>query len=281
MEGQFSENDMGKEMKPRILFLLQVPPPIHGASLRNQSIAESQFLRKYFSIRLIPLRFVTEIKDIGTITITKFFRFAGFLFRYIGTVIFWRPRFIYFSLSPIGNAFYRDVLVVFIGKIFRIPFVFHLRGLGIKSEYPKGINRHLYRFVFRNNFVFCISNSQTEDITNLTFRKVYVVPDGIKQEVAPGEFLFKEQPIVLFLSNYIKSKGVLDFVEAIQILNRRGVDFKARMHGASWDVSKGDLEALIDSYNLKDKVIVGEPLFGNEKFKTILNADIFVLPTFL
>jgi glycosyltransferase involved in cell wall biosynthesis len=267
-------------IKDKLLFLLQIPPPIHGASLRNLSIAQSALLRNGFNVTLLPLRFVDEIKDIGTISLVKFWRFIKFLMIFTYQITFSRPRFIYFSLSPIGNAFYRDVIIVLIGSLFRIPFVFHLRGLGIKQEYSRKFNRVLYDFVFRGNFVICISKNQTADIEEIKCRQIYVVPDGIKVEVTPGPFQSSPSPQILYLSNYIKSKGVLDFIESLRILSQRGLNFKARLIGAPWDVTNEDLKALVKKYGLEENVIVGTPVFGQEKFSAILNADIFVLPTY-
>jgi glycosyltransferase involved in cell wall biosynthesis len=266
--------------KDKILFLLQVPPPIHGASLRNLSVAESKLLQNAFNITLLPLRFVDEIKDIGTVSPGKFWRFVKFLTEFSYQIIFRRPRFIYFSLSPIGNAFYRDVIIVLIGTLFRLHFVFHLRGLGIRQEYPKKFNRFLYNFVFKGNFVICISKNQTNDIEGIKCRGLYVVPDGIKVEATPKRFQPTAVPEILYLSNYIKSKGVLDFIEALKILNQRGLNFKARLIGAPWDVTNEELTALAKTYKLDDKVQVGTPVYKEEKFAAVLHADIFVLPTY-
>lgn len=267
-------------MKQKILFLLQVPPPVHGAALRNLSLVESELLRNSFQIRLLPLRFVDDIKDIGSVSIRKFWRLLVFLGKLMNELVFNRPRFVYFTISPVGNAFYRDVLIVASIKAFRIPIAYHLRGLGIGNEYGKGINKFLYNFVFRNTFVICLSKIHTQDIEGIPNRQVYVVPNGIKLETKPEPFKLAPTPQLLFLSNYIKSKGVLDFLEALKILNDRGVNFRAKLIGSPWDVTVDELARFVTTNSLAENVEICNPIFGSEKFRAILNSDIFVLPTY-
>lgn len=266
--------------KEKILFLLQVPPPVHGAALRNLSLVQSQVLKDTFHIQLLPLHFVDQISEIGNVSLKKFWRLAKFLFKLAGQLIFWRPRIIYFTISPIGNAFYRDVLIVLLITLFRIPIVYHLRGLGIRKAYQKVINRWLYNFVFKGNFIICLSNNHMQDIVGISCRQVKVVPNGIKLEASPKPFRKRDVPELLFLSNYIKSKGVLDFLESLKILNQRGLNFKATLVGAAWDVTNEELRDIARANEVEDKVIVNTPLFGERKFEAILNADIFVLPTY-
>jgi Glycosyltransferase len=267
-------------MKEKILFLLQVPPPVHGAALRNLSLVESTLLKESFLIKLLPLRFADEIKDIGSVSVKKFWRLIIFLFKLIVELIFSRPKFVYFTISPVGNAFFRDVLIVAIIKLFRIPIAYHLRGLGIREEYKKGINRRLYDFVFRNSFVICLSKNHTLDIQGILQRKILIVPNGIKVEAHPLPFNEAAIPQLLFLSNYIKSKGVLDFLEALRILHEKGVPFKSKLIGSPWDVSIEDLRNFVTAHGMSSKVEINEPKFAEEKFNAILDADIFVLPTY-
>ena len=66
---------MVKEYKPKILFLAQLPPPVHGASQRNLSIAESKLINEKFDLIIIPLRFSKTIKQLGKASFKKFFLF--------------------------------------------------------------------------------------------------------------------------------------------------------------------------------------------------------------
>ena len=66
--------------KPKILFLAQLPPPVHGASQRNLSVSESLIINKAFDLVILPLRFSKNIKQLGKASFRKFFLFTKFVF---------------------------------------------------------------------------------------------------------------------------------------------------------------------------------------------------------
>src|SRR5207249_8068582 len=48
-----------------------------------------------------------------------------------------RPRAAYFTLVPVGMAYYRDIVFVAVLKLLRIPLIFHLHGRGVKDAARK------------------------------------------------------------------------------------------------------------------------------------------------
>lgn len=266
----------------RILFLVQIPPPVHGASLRNHSLVLSKLLHENFDIRVLPLRFVTEVEEIGNVAPIKFLRLIGFLANLLKGLIIARPQLVYFTLSPVGNAFYRDVLIVLLVKLFHIPIVYHLRGLGIREARQKRLNKWLYDFVFKKTYVICLSNRHKFDIEGIPFiNEVFVVPNGIKIEVSlDGVSTHTDVPEVLFLTNFIKTKGVYEFLGAISMVHANGVKFKARMVGAPGNVTRNDLVEESKRMKLTEILTIDGPLFGKSKFDAILQCDVFVLPTY-
>jgi len=55
----------------KILFILQLPPPIHGASLMNSLVVNSEIIRRDFDVEVVNLQFAKSIKDISNFSITK------------------------------------------------------------------------------------------------------------------------------------------------------------------------------------------------------------------
>jgi glycosyltransferase involved in cell wall biosynthesis len=273
----------GLKMKKKILFMVQVPPPIHGAALRNLSLYESKLLHDKFNIKLVPLAFADNISDIGKLSVRKVYKTFRYSFKLISSLISFKPDTAYFTLTPAGGAFYRDCLFVLILKMTKTSIIYHLRGLGINQARNKNrLNKVLYSFVFRNSFVVCLSKNQLEDIQGLSYTKHFIVPNGIKtefnpvskQEIKPGKMH------LLFLSNFLKSKGVYEFLEALKKLKNERVEFEAVLVGANGNVTKADIQQYIDNANLNDCVKVMGPYFGREKFRLISECDIFILPTY-
>jgi glycosyltransferase involved in cell wall biosynthesis len=269
--------------KKKILFMIQIPPPVHGAALRNLSLYESKLLHDNFNIRLAPLAFADSIYSIGKFSLKKLFKSFQYAFKLIGTLFSFKPDVAYFTITPSGGAFFRDCLFAFILKIFRVRIIYHLRGLGVKQGFQKNIfSKLFYRFAFRNTHVICLGAVQIDDIKGLPYKKYYIVPNGIKTEIDPlSEPTNKNgKPHLLFLSNFIKTKGVFEFLEALKGLKQQRLNFEALFVGEDYDITAEKIKEQVEKYGLSDNVKVLGPLYRSEKFKAILECDIFVLPTY-
>lgn len=263
--------------------MVQIPPPVHGAALRNLSLYESKLLQENFNIQLLPLAFADSIFAIGKFSFAKMlksFRYALMLFI---KLIKFKPDIAYFTITPAGGAFYRDCLFVFILKLFNIRILYHLRGIGINMARKQNVfNGFLYNFVFRNTFVVCLSQKHLKDIDGLPYNKHFIVPNGIKIEIKPewnhGKNSGKKR--ILFLSNFVRSKGVYDFLSALQKLEQKQLDFEASLVGADYDITLEDIQKYINDAGLSGKVTASGPSYKEEKFKAISRCDIFVFPTY-
>ncbi|MDO6604345.1 glycosyltransferase family 4 protein [Arenibacter palladensis] len=265
--------------KPRILFLVQLPPPVHGASLMNQFLVDSEILDKSFKKQILNLDFATEVSDIGTISFGKIFKMFSFLGLLVKTLFKSKFDLVYFTLSPFGGAFYRDTLFVFVLKLFKSNIVYHLHGKGILEEIKNPIKKILYKFVFKNTSVICLSKLLHFDIEPIFKGPIYYVANGIPYIKCKG--LTKNNKELVYLSALKRSKGILDFVEALRILNHQGVEFSAKIIGSSTnDLTIEDLKNIIKANHLDDKVGVLGPIYGENKFNELETSGIFCFPTF-
>jgi glycosyltransferase involved in cell wall biosynthesis len=184
----------------------------------------------------------------------------------------------------VGYAFYRDSIFVFLLKLFNKKIVFHLHGKGIKENARYSIfKKFLYRSVFRKTRVICLSQRLTNDISDVYNSKPYIVANGIQIQPAISEKEFQlsaEVPRILYLSNYIREKGVLTLIEALRKLKELGHKFNARLVGAPADLKLDFLQQLIRDQNLENCIQILGPLYGDEKNTEFLNADIFCFPTY-
>lgn len=269
----------------KILFLIQLPPPVHGASLRNKFIAESKMINDAFNIKLVPMRFAKDLQDLEKLNLQKLFRMFLFSFRLVKILLSYRPKLIYFTLSPVGSAFYRDALYVSILKLFNSDLLYHLRVLGVK-ESAKGFKKLLYKFVFRNASVICLSKTAAIDIKPIHNDKIYIVNDGIEDPVSHYGLHLKEKQntktkTILFLSNFYKSKGLFILLEATKILLKKRKDFRVHLVGAETaEVPINHLKKFVLREELQDIIIIKTGKYEKEKYLEYLNADIFAFPTY-
>jgi hypothetical protein len=131
---------------------------VGGVTMINQSITESSIIGQYYSLDVIPIQFSKQMKNIGRFSVLKLFVLGAVVLKTIRKLLTNRYRFIYFTLNLNGMAFYRDLILVGILKLFRQKCLFHLHGKGQNISYAQNfLKLSLYRFVFKNNLTILIS----------------------------------------------------------------------------------------------------------------------------
>lgn len=273
-----------KGHKPTILFMVHLPPPVHGAALRNQSLLDSELLNASFNIIPLPLRFAESMSDLHKFSVRKLFLMVSYAVKLMRILLTRQVDLAYFTMSPAGGAFLRDVVFVAILKAFHKKRLFHFRVKGIRKTISSRWKKRLARFAFAGADVVFLSNHHLHDFEGLSIRKPYIVPNGIKIEKSSPEpepgHASHEKPQILFLSNLSEKKGVRDLINALALVKSRGYTFEARLVGGEWDLSYAAVRDLITEAGLGRDIHVEGSKFGNEKFDILGDADIFVFPTY-
>ena len=68
-----------KEKLPRILFIMHMPPPVHGAAMVGKYIHDSRLVNEAFDCRYINLATAANLEDIGKVRLAKFVDFSRLL----------------------------------------------------------------------------------------------------------------------------------------------------------------------------------------------------------
>ncbi|MDP4267389.1 MAG: glycosyltransferase [Bacteroidota bacterium] len=265
----------------RILFFVKLPPPLTGATMMNKYACEDPLLKDNFIIKIIPVHYVSQIKDMGKFSLNKIFIFLRIWLLLLKTIFSFKPDIIYFQISPLGTAFIRDLAFVAAMKLSGKKIIYHLHGLGIKQAAQKNsLFKILYKFAFNNEYVICLEENLFDDIKDVYKKTPFIVNNGIIDE-NPDSLPKKnnETPVLLYLSNLIKSKGIYDLLEALSNINKKGISFKAIIAGKEYDIRESDLICKIDSLGLNDCVSYVGPKYGDEKIELLKNIDILVHPT--
>jgi glycosyltransferase involved in cell wall biosynthesis len=268
-------------MRPRILFIVQLPPPIHGVTVMNQYTVDNPGWRSKYDVKTLPLHFGQTLDDIGKITLSKMFHLVGFIFRLLHILITFRPSLVYFTIVPTGKIFYRDALFTMLIKIFCRRIVFHLHKRGIE-EMANG-SRHkrwLLRKTFKGVAAVCLSEKLTADIRTVYEPEPFVLPNGIEIVTSRAIERHNTPPRILYLSNLVINKGIEVFLQSLAELHKQGCRFQARIVGAPVDYSIAQAKAWCSNAGIGHLVDVIGPRFGKDKFQELERADIFVLPSF-
>ena len=86
---------------------------------------------------------------------------------------------------------------------------------------------------------------------------------------------------MVFLSNLLESKGVLDLLDALRFLQQRGSQFVCDIVGAETaEINKERLLEEICKRELGGVVHYKGCIYGEDKSQELKNADLFVFPTY-
>ena len=98
--------------KPKVLFILHLPPPVHGASVMGAQIQASQLIRETFDVRFINLSSSRSLTELGKGSLRKI-RFMWDLLRDVReTVRSWHPDLVYVTPTSKLPALAKDFVLV-------------------------------------------------------------------------------------------------------------------------------------------------------------------------
>jgi len=271
-------------MSKKILFILHLPPPVHGSSMVGQYIYESRIINNAFECQFINLGTSRSIDEIGKNPIQKIGRYFSILSQVFKQLIWFKPQMCYLAIAARGYAFYKDALVALMIKAFRVPLVYHFHNKGVSTWQKKRFNNLLYQIVFKNSYAILLSKCLYPDVQKyFPEKKVFYCPNGIPDiKIKRTKDLVNNDKAVeiLFLSNLIESKGVFVLLEACKILKNKNIAFYCTFVGSEGDITTQIFNAAIKDFDLTDNVHYLGRKYGKEKEEAFAKADIFAFPTY-
>ena len=272
------------ETKPKILFILHLPPPIHGAAMVGKWIHESEKINETFDCRYINLTAAANLSDIGKVGFGKVIQFSRMMNRIRRTVKLFKPDLVYVTPNASGGAFYKDFMVVNMLKRMGCRVLCHYHNKGVKRRQFHSFDDQLYRSFFKDIKVLLIVPQLYHDMKKyLRIRDTYFCPNGVpmKLEHEPDADRHNEIPEILYLSNLFVSKGIIDLLDALYLLRGDGYKFHCTVVGAEAAAMNGEkLQEEIESRHLGTMVEYVGPKYGSDKDPYLDRADIMAFPTF-
>lgn len=269
-------------MKPKILFIMHMPPPMHGAAQMGQYIHDSKLISESYECRYFNPSASTNVNQVGHLSIKKIKFLFSSIFKIKKIVDEWKPDLVYVTPGTAGWGFYRDFLVNKILKIKKCKIVVHFHNRPNKSLYQKWYYKKMYSFFFKDiKTIFLSKRLVPVFIDYLKPEQIYICPNGIS--LCQGKPVLRQLDDVytfLFLSNMMAEKGVYVLLDACKILKDQGYFFKCDFVGKWADIQKNDFEKKKASLGLDSCVFAYGAKYGAEKEPFFLQSDCFVFPTF-
>jgi len=269
-------------MTNNVLFILHLPPPVHGSSMVGQSIKNSKLINNSFDCRYVNILVSRAINETGKPSSIKILRFIGVWFKLLAEVLKKKPDVCYLALTATGSAFYKDVLLVALLRAFHIKRVYHLHNKGFSQNSTNKAYNFFYRFVFKDADIILLSIQLYSDIKKFVpLSHVTICPNGIADaNINTQSILLKEKPVkIMFLSNLCVSKGVLILLEACSILQQRGIEFEIDFVGAEGDLNATQFSEKAMKHQLNSKAKYLGKKYDVEKQNIFETSDIFIHPT--
>jgi len=175
---------MEDSSKKRILFIMPLPPPVHGSAMVCRQIERSELINSAFDCAYVNLstsRGNDEIARFSPLLLAKKgLRFAKSYLKTLWRLLAWRPQVCYLAITCHGIGFLKDAPFVLLGKAFGCKIVLHQHNKGMAPYAKKPLYRRLLPLVYRNTTVILLSWRLYDDISTIVRREqVKICPNGI------------------------------------------------------------------------------------------------------
>jgi glycosyltransferase involved in cell wall biosynthesis len=280
-------------LKEKLLLVLHYSPPIHGAAKVGDTICDSKLLKSSFETRFIKIKSSESLEVIGKFGLKKIITTVTLFCKIVIQLIRFRPDKIYFTASPNGFAFYRDLFISIPIKIYasivKCDVFYHYHARGIEEFTLKSnIHQKLTNFFVSNTNIIFITRMMSSELINITrHKRTLFLKKGVDDTLNDASFTevlnsrFKNNTIkVLYLSNMIKTKGYDTVLELAVKTKKENLPVEFNFAGA-W-ASKDDehyFNDFVNTNNLKTVVNYHGLVLGEEKDKLFKKANLFIFPS--
>lgn len=271
--------------KKKIIFLLHLPPPCHGAAMVGSYVRDSELIRDQFDSEFINISTSGTLSEIGGVSLGKVIRYFGIWIRLLKYLALrGLPDLIYVTPAVRGMGLVKELPLLCFIRLMRRPIVSHFHNKGL-SEYLEEhkVLSGIVRWIFcdARAHAIIISSRLSGDVRSyFNACNMHVIPYGIPVVGVEYSQQSRSGRTIVFLGNLIVSKGILDFLDVCRILKERKVGIEALVIGGEADLTSVGLEAEIDKRGIKSICRYNGPAYGDAKFKVLGSADILVFPTY-
>lgn len=266
--------------RPKVIIVGKLPPPFIGPAIATKIILDSS-LKENFEIIHLNTTVNKSVDAFGKSGLKKIWKNITI---YLTLIQLFRKNKIDLIQVPISQTtlgFIKDSIFILIASIFSVKVLIQLRG----GNFKNWLNTSS---ILTNKYVgFCLAKTHGVIVLGQNLRhlfedyfpaeNIFVVPNGCNINISKEINASSKAGInLLYFSNLLESKGIIEILEAVNLLNKKDVtQFHLNAVGAWYDpVFKTTCFDFIKKNNLP--VTFHTPKSGKEKWDFFVGADIFV-----
>lgn len=266
----------------RILLILKTPPPYGGGEVRSAWLRDYVADKKEFIVEEINSSMRTRSNQ-GSFAFWKLLEFMSTWIRVILSLIKYKPKVFYKSISLRFIAFFRDSILFFTAKLFGAKLTGELAGEKFHFLYGNVILRWYGKFVLKRFMeIRVLGEGIAAELSRFGINNTIImdngveVPNGVSYVAQPSDSILK----ILFVGLHSKDKGFDVLLRACQYLRNNRIRFALHTIG-EWDSeefrqkilqfnSTADLADVFNFHGLR---------YGEEKWSVYSQCQVLVLPS--
>lgn len=268
----------------------KVPPPYMGPAIATKIILESELSQVYDLIH-VNTAADKSLDAIGKVSSSKLFTYVSVYASLLQKIITNRPDLVLIPISQTTLGFVKDSIFVLICSLFSDKVLLQLRGSGFRSwveQASKPTRAYVTSVLSRADGVIVLGSNLRYLFENFfPAERIFVARNGANYDVkafrdTSTESLSDSQagveaPVnLLYLANLQPTKGIQDIIDAVSLLQKKGVQgFQLDVVG-KWrdEVTQAYCEKVVQEEGLP--VVFHGPKYNADKFHFFARADIFL-----
>lgn len=263
--------------KPTILLLGKLPPPYMGPAIATKIILNSK-LNNEFKLIHFNTKINQSISGIGKLSLSKMLNMLSLYLNYNKALANSKPEVVLIPISQTTIGFLKDAVFILLAKSKGRKVVIQLRGSNLLNWFKTTYGftkRFVERYIKKSDGAIVLGpNLKYLFEPFLDAQKIFVVPNGANFNTE-FESENHEKIRVLYLANFIESKGFFDVLRAIKMIQETEANFEFIAAG-SWmqESFRTKCESFISANNLSIKFQGSVDEKG--KAELLSKADIFL-----
>ena len=272
-----------KNIIKKILLIGPLPPPVTGEALCNEAVVRRLGDDPDVSIDFINTSTGFFDENLGKIRLAKIWIN---LKKYVYLYKIPRSDIVYITLGQTFFGLLKFFPYLLTAKLAGKHTVIHIHGNRLHRVYEAltGIRKTIFRRIvsmadegivltenLKHNLDYFLPDEKIHTLNNFVDDKL--LPEN-KEVIREKNF---DRLRILYLSNLMREKGIFELLEALEILDREGVEYSAVLAG---NIDAAIKSSVMEKINRLPKVSYAGTVTGKQKKEIFLRSNVFILPTY-